>query len=105
MIGGDGVRLRAPAADCVLLIAPSTCYACAAVALDPGKAADRAERDVESRSLVRRFKNNRRPEIVNSGNAARGCLTKNTGCARPGPADRMRPDSAALPKRWNRDEA
>ena len=34
-------RRRSPSASagrsCVLLIAPSTCYACAAVALDPGK--------------------------------------------------------------------
>ena len=52
-----------------------------------------------------RFENSRRPEIANWGNAARGCMTKNMGCARPGPADRMRPDSVALPKRRNRDDA
>ena len=33
------------------------------------------------------------------------CLFNNFGCARPGPADCMRPDSVVLPQRRNRDDA
>ena len=33
------------------------------------------------------------------------CLFNNFGCAQPGPADRMRPDSVVLPQRRNRDDA
>ena len=37
----------------VLPIAPSTCYAYAAVARDPGKASDRSKRDAETLKTIR----------------------------------------------------